>query len=133
MPDERSVLLPSLHLPVFCTRQSFQAKQSYVKCGMYLACTSICIGFDIGFSGCSVTEFWGRYGSLEQRHAYLPRLATMEILASYCLTEPGAGSDAASLSTVARRSGSDYLLTGTKSFISGGGEPRGIAVCLPPS
>eukprot|EP00884_Botryococcus_braunii_P007492 jgi/Botrbrau1/16744/Bobra.0277s0002.2 len=62
-----------------------------------------------------------RYGSEEQRQAYLPRLATMEILASYCLTEPGSGSDAAALSTVARREGGDYVLTGSKAFISGGG------------
>lgn len=67
---------------------------------------------------------------MEQRHAYLPRLATLEILASYCLTEPGSGSDAANLSTVARRSGSDYVLTGTKAFISGGGKLLDIAACL---
>ena len=52
------------------------------------------------------------FGSAEQRQRYLPRLTTMELLAAYCLTEPGSGSDAASLRTAARRDGSDYVLTG---------------------
>jgi alkylation response protein AidB-like acyl-CoA dehydrogenase len=51
----------------------------------------------------------------------MPKLATMEWLSSYCLTEPGAGSDAAALKTSARRSGSHYVLDGTKQFISGAG------------
>ena len=53
------------------------------------------------------------FGSDEQRQWYLPRLTTMELLGAYCLTEPGSGSDAASLKTIARRDGSDYLLTGS--------------------
>ncbi len=56
-----------------------------------------------------------------QRHRFLPRLASMEHFASYCLTEPGSGSDAASLATRAVREGGDYVLNGTKAFISGGG------------
>jgi alkylation response protein AidB-like acyl-CoA dehydrogenase len=51
----------------------------------------------------------------------LPGLVTLERTASYCLTEPGAGSDAASLQTQARRDGDTYRLTGTKAFISGAG------------
>ena len=62
-----------------------------------------------------------RFGSDELRSRYLPRLATMELIASYCLTEPDAGSDAASLRTAARRDGGDYVLNGAKAFISGGG------------
>ncbi|MCA6264021.1 acyl-CoA dehydrogenase family protein, partial [Phenylobacterium sp.] len=62
-----------------------------------------------------------RFGSDAQRQRWLPRLATMERLASYCLTEPGAGSDAAALSTRAVREGDDYVLTGAKAFISGAG------------
>ena len=62
-----------------------------------------------------------RFGDDAQRHRWLPRLATMELLSSYCLTEPGAGSDAASLSTRAVRDGDDYVLTGAKGFISGAG------------
>jgi hypothetical protein len=62
-----------------------------------------------------------RFGDDAQRHRWLPRLATMELLSSYCLTEPGAGSDAASLSTRALRDGDDYVLTGAKAFISGAG------------
>ena len=61
------------------------------------------------------------YGSDEQRKTWLPRLCSMELLASYCLTEPGAGSDAAALTTRARRDGDDYLLNGQKQFISGAG------------
>jgi alkylation response protein AidB-like acyl-CoA dehydrogenase len=61
------------------------------------------------------------FGSEAQRRAFLPRLLTMEHFASYCLTEPGAGSDAASLRTSAERDGDDYLLNGSKAFISGGG------------
>jgi hypothetical protein len=62
-----------------------------------------------------------RFGSDEQRRRFLPRLMTMEHLASYCLTEPGSGSDAAALATRAIRDGGDYVLNGTKAFISGGG------------
>src|SRR5512139_1183894 len=61
------------------------------------------------------------FGSDELRQKHLPRLCTMEHFASYCLTEPGAGSDAASLTTKARRDGDFYILDGTKAFISGGG------------
>ncbi|MGX1787995.1 isobutyryl-CoA dehydrogenase [Bosea sp. NPDC055332] len=62
-----------------------------------------------------------RYGSQEQRQKYLPKLCTMEHLASYCLTEPGAGSDAAALKTKAVLDGDHYVLDGQKQFISGAG------------
>ena len=62
-----------------------------------------------------------RFGSEDLRRKYLPRLTTMELIASYCLTEPGAGSDAASLRTTARRDGETYVLDGAKAFISGAG------------
>jgi alkylation response protein AidB-like acyl-CoA dehydrogenase len=62
-----------------------------------------------------------RFGSHEQRHRWLPKLVTMEQLASYCLTEPGAGSDAAALKARAVRAGDDYVLHGQKQFISGAG------------
>jgi len=61
------------------------------------------------------------YGNDEQRKRFLPRLCTMELLASYCLTEPGAGSDAAALTTRAQRDGELYVLNGQKQFISGAG------------
>jgi alkylation response protein AidB-like acyl-CoA dehydrogenase len=61
------------------------------------------------------------YGSEAQRRQWLPRLCTMELLASYCLTEPSAGSDAAALTTRAVRAGGDYVLNGQKQFISGAG------------
>ncbi|MBJ3778183.1 acyl-CoA dehydrogenase family protein [Acuticoccus mangrovi] len=63
----------------------------------------------------------GRFGSDALRQTHLPPLATMAHFASYCLTEPGAGSDAASLTTRARRDGDDYVIDGAKAFISGGG------------
>jgi alkylation response protein AidB-like acyl-CoA dehydrogenase len=63
-----------------------------------------------------------RHGSPAQRARYLPRLASMQALASYCLTEPGAGSDAAALRTSAARApGGGYMLNGAKAFISGAG------------
>ncbi len=58
------------------------------------------------------------FGSNEQRQQYLPRLTTMDMLGAYCLTEPGSGSDAASLKTVAHRDGSDYRLTGGVTVLS---------------
>ncbi|WP_153769598.1 isobutyryl-CoA dehydrogenase [Labrenzia sp. CE80] len=61
------------------------------------------------------------YGSPELRQAYLPDLCSMTRFASYCLTEPGSGSDAASLRTSARDDGDHYVLNGSKAFISGGG------------
>src|ERR1700744_6328417 len=62
-----------------------------------------------------------RFGDDELRQRFLPALCRMDLIASYCLTEPGAGSDAASLKTSARREGDDYVLNGTKAFISGAG------------
>ncbi|HQT46794.1 MAG: acyl-CoA dehydrogenase [Acidocella sp. 20-63-7] len=62
-----------------------------------------------------------RYGNAAQHAKYLPRLCSMEALASYCLTEPAAGSDAAALRTKAVLDGDDYIVNGTKQFISGAG------------
>jgi alkylation response protein AidB-like acyl-CoA dehydrogenase len=62
------------------------------------------------------------YGSDEQRKQWLPKLCSMEMLANYCLTEPGAGSDAAALRTRAVRDGDTYVLNGQKQFISGAGQ-----------
>jgi len=69
------------------------------------------------------------FGSPEQRRRFLPKLCAMEHFASYCLTEPGAGSDAGSLSTKARRDGDHYVLDGAKAFISGAGTSD-IYVCM---
>ncbi|WP_028966541.1 acyl-CoA dehydrogenase family protein [Sphingomonas phyllosphaerae] len=63
-----------------------------------------------------------RYGSAELKARYLPDLVTMDRIASYCLTEPGSGSDAAALKTSAYRDGDEYIVNGTKQFISGAGE-----------
>ena len=61
------------------------------------------------------------FADAPQRQRFLPKLCTMEHFASYCLTEPDAGSDAASLRTSAVRDGDHYVLDGAKAFISGGG------------
>ena len=62
-----------------------------------------------------------RFGSEDLKSRYLPRALSMELLLSYCLTEPGSGSDAAALKTRATMTNSGWNLNGTKAFISGGG------------
>lgn len=62
-----------------------------------------------------------RFGSEEQRKEWIPELTQMNLIASYCLTEPGSGSDAAAMRSKAVRDGDDYILNGSKAFISGGG------------
>jgi len=70
------------------------------------------------------------FGDDEQRRRFLPKLCSMEHFASYCLTEPGAGSDAASLGTRAELSGDHYVVNGNKAFISGGGKSDVYVVML---
>jgi isobutyryl-CoA dehydrogenase len=70
-----------------------------------------------------------RFGAEEQRRRWLPKLAAMEHFASYCLTEPNAGSDAASLRSRAVRDGDHYVIDGAKAFISGG-EAGDVYVCM---
>ncbi|GAA1040051.1 hypothetical protein GCM10009566_28330 [Streptomyces murinus] len=107
--------------------------------------------FETLASGCpaiadylSIHNMIDRYGDDAQRERWLPRLCAMDDLASYCLTEPGAGSDAAALTTRAVPDGDHYVLTGVKQFISGAGAaqvyvvmartgepgPRGISAFL---
>ena len=69
------------------------------------------------------------FGDGRQRSRWLPKLMTMEHFASYCLTEPGSGSDAASLGTTAVRDGDHYVLNGSKAFISGG-STSDVYVCM---
>jgi alkylation response protein AidB-like acyl-CoA dehydrogenase len=70
------------------------------------------------------------FGSQAQREKFLPPLLSMERLASYCLTEPGAGSDAAALRTRAVRKGDHYVLNGQKQFISGAGNEHDFYVVM---
>ncbi len=63
-----------------------------------------------------------RFGSARVKEKYLPSMVSMERMGSYCLTEPGSGSDAAALKTRAVKDGDHYVVTGSKAFISGGGE-----------
>ncbi|MCG7542612.1 acyl-CoA dehydrogenase family protein [Pseudoalteromonas sp. MM17-2] len=68
------------------------------------------------------------FGTDSAKERYCPELVTGEKLASYCLTEPGSGSDAASLKTKAVRDGDDYLISGSKMFISGAGSTQVLVV-----
>ena len=63
-----------------------------------------------------------RFGTPEQQRAWFPRLATGEVIGAYCLTEPNAGSDAAALRTTAVKQGAEYVLDGTKLFVTNGNE-----------
>ncbi|MBX3504276.1 MAG: isobutyryl-CoA dehydrogenase [Parvibaculum sp.] len=70
-----------------------------------------------------------RFGTEEQRQKWLPKLTPMDLIASYCLTEPSSGSDAASLKTKAAKDGDHYVLNGSKAFISGAGTSD-LYVCM---
>ena len=70
-----------------------------------------------------------RFGGTALKERFLPGLVAMDAIGSYCLTEPGSGSDAAALKTTARRDGDDYVLNGTKQFISGAGY-NDVYVCM---
>ena len=86
------------------------------------------------------------FGNDAQRERWVPGLAAMTDLGSYCLTEPGAGSDAAAITTSARRDGDEYVINGVKQFVSGAGSsavyvvmartgepgPRGISAIVVP-
>src|SRR5580692_10737541 len=72
------------------------------------------IGTNVGIGSQGVVMF----GSETQKREWLPKLASGEVVSSFCLTEPGAGSDAASLRTTAIRDGDDYVINGTKRFIT---------------
>ncbi|MFC9664099.1 acyl-CoA dehydrogenase family protein [Nocardia sp. NPDC127606] len=88
-----------------------------------------------------------RFGTELQRRTWVPAMASMQLLGSYALTEPGVGSDAAALSTKAVRDSDDYVVTGAKQFISGAGAndvyvmmvrtggdgPRGISALIVPA
>src|ERR671933_2323190 len=63
-----------------------------------------------------------RFGTEEQKRRYLPALAQGEYIGAYCLSEPTSGSDASNMSTAARRDGDAWVLNGTKSWITNGGE-----------
>jgi hypothetical protein len=76
------------------------------------------------------TYMVGKYGSSSLVEQWCPELVTGQKLASYCLTEPGSGSDAASLRTTATREGDDYIINGSKAFISGAGDTDALVVML---
>lgn len=75
-----------------------------------------------------VTWMIDAFGTEETRQKYCPSLAMGDTFGSYCLTEPGAGSDAASLKSTATKQGDTYIINGTKAFISGAGESNVLVV-----
>lgn len=84
--------------------------------GRACASTGVTIGAHVGLAGFSLLLG----GNEEQKRRYLPKLVSGEALGAYALTEPGAGSDAANIQTEAVREGKDFVLTGTKLWISNG-------------
>jgi len=101
--------------------------------GSGMSCLDAALIFEALATGCPSTAAYlsihnmvawmiDRFGSAALTQRFVPKLATMAHLSSYCLTEPGAGSDAAALKTRARREGASYVLDGVKQFISGAGE-----------
>lgn len=100
--------------------------------GMGLSRLDTSIIFEALSSGCVTTTAYitihnmvtwiiDTFGSESQREKYVPLLTSMKLLSSYCLTEPGSGSDAAALITTAKKDGDHYIISGSKSFISGAG------------
>jgi alkylation response protein AidB-like acyl-CoA dehydrogenase len=83
-----------------------------------MACPSVAAFLSIHNMCAKMIE---QYGTEDLQARFLPRALSMEMIFSYCLTEPGSGSDAAALKTRAERTNDGYCLTGTKAFISGGG------------
>lgn len=90
---------------------------------IFEALASACPGFSSMISIHNMAAWMiDKFGSEEQRQRFLPNMTSFEWMASYCLTEPASGSDAAALRTKAVRQGDHYILNGTKQFISGAGE-----------
>jgi acyl-CoA dehydrogenase len=77
-------------------------------------------GFGISLHNAIVAPYILHYGTEEQRQRWLPRLATGELVAAIAMTEPGAGSDLQGIKTTARRDGDDYVINGSKTFITNG-------------
>ncbi|MCI5047262.1 MAG: isobutyryl-CoA dehydrogenase [Aquisalinus sp.] len=148
------------HFPVDVIRQSAQLGLAGIYTrddvgGSGLTRLDAALVFEALSAGCTSTAAYisihnmvswmiDRFGSEDLRQKYCPKLTSMEYLASYCLTEPGSGSDAAALRTRAVREGDEYVLNGSKAFISaagvsdlylvmvrtGGDGPRGISAVL---
>ena len=134
----------SSHFPVDTLRAAGELGFMSLYCpeaqgGMGLSRLDAALIFEILSQGCTSTTAYitihnmatwmlCQYGNDAVRNEWAPALTRGEKLASYCLTEPDAGSDAASLKTVARRDGDDYLITGTKAFISGAGSTDALVL-----
>jgi alkylation response protein AidB-like acyl-CoA dehydrogenase len=143
--DQRAVEDAEAHFPVDVLREAAALgfASIYVKGdvgGSDMSRLDAAIIFEELSAGCTSTAAFlsihnmaswmiDRFGGEEQRRRFLPKLTTMESIASYCLTEPGAGSDAASLKTRAVKDGDHYVINGSKAFISGAGVSD-VYVCM---
>jgi acyl-CoA dehydrogenase len=85
--------------------------------------SKVCAALSVGVSvqNSLVIKAIAKYGSTEQKEKYLPKLAAGEYIGSYCLSEPGSGTDAGALQCRAIKSGSDYVFNGTKSWVTSAG------------
>lgn len=121
------------HFPVDVIREAAGLGYSgiYMKEGCGLDRLSASLIFEALATGCVSTSAYlsihnmcgwmvETYGNDDQRQRYLPSLLSMEKFASYCLTEPNSGSDSRAMATSAKKQGGDYLINGSKMFISGG-------------
>ncbi len=77
-------------------------------------------GFNINVHGCILAHYILSYGTEEQKHKWLPKMATGEMIAAIAMTEPGAGSDLGNITTSAKREGDHYVINGSKTFITNG-------------
>jgi len=123
LPRDVLTELAGLGMAAICVRDDFGSGLSRLDSALIFEA--------LGYGDPSVSAFlsihnivgWmvDRFGSEAQRGTWLPKLASMQAIGSYCLTEPGSGSDAAALRTTARRDGDHFVLDGSKGFISGAG------------
>lgn len=110
-----SLLIPEAHGGMGLSTTAYS--RTLQEVAFYDGSTAVTVGAhsSIGLRGLLL------FGTEEQKARYLPKLATGEMIAAFCLTEPGAGSDAASLKTTAVRDGDDWILNGNKLWITNGG------------
>ena len=112
-----------LGIPIPASYQGLGADfTTYIIAIHELSKVSATIGVIVSVHTSVVTMPILTFGTKEQKESYVPLLASGEKLGAFCLTEPKAGSDASSIQLRAERMGSDYVLNGTKIFITSGGE-----------
>ncbi|UIJ71209.1 acyl-CoA dehydrogenase family protein [Aurantimonas sp. HBX-1] len=123
LPRELLAELAELGMATICVRDDYGSGLSRLDAALIFEALSYGDPSVSAFLSIHNMVAWmiDSFGTEQQRAEWLPKLATMQAVGSYCLTEPGSGSDAAALRTTAKPDGDDYRLDGTKSFISGAG------------